>query len=336
MKGAVVMNDAGKAYLCLGFRTWGAIGVNLQQFNVGGKACFPVFMFAAAHYPFLNCATLLSHGVPLSAPQVMFAVDKANKEGVVWPHWLLNINPVNGPCGWRMCKVRPVLPTLVPAQLRTLHSVLQVTDGPYSMPAAAVKFGCYMQKPALRKLALANGILVPEGTGAMNKKTKQRSVLKPDWAWALAHKFWSAATQEEQQAMVDGMCRGFQPKLRAPMEVLKSVQMLDHDNAETFRDLQAFAERAQEEAEKAQGRGRLDELGTVLVEVFEWFAPYPFPFHSTRPVAEVKTCKQRRKGSTSLRRNCALAIWQCGLFLLLCFMLLPADAAQTNFCRRAS
>ena len=38
MKGAVALNEAGRPYLCLGFRTWGAIGVEMQEHKVDGKA----------------------------------------------------------------------------------------------------------------------------------------------------------------------------------------------------------------------------------------------------------------------------------------------------------
>ena len=143
---------------------------------------------------------------------------------------------------------------MVPTQLRSLHSVLKIAEGPYQLPAAAVKFGCWMDKKSIENVALANGATVPAGSGKMSKKG-ERNKMKRDWAWALVEKFWSGEPQEAKQKMVDGMCWGSKHSIKAPLEIIQSVQMLDFDNAETFRDLANLAQKAYEQSEKAQGRG---------------------------------------------------------------------------------
>ena len=200
---------------------------------------------------------LLSSLLPPYA-QVVYSLDLTREpaDGSFWPEWLMNADPSAATCGWQMCSVEPLLPAFVPATLTHLHSVLHVTAGPYALPKAAVRFGCWMNKSQLSHMATANGIAVPEGTGKPDKKGV-RGVNKRDWAHALVNHFFPECNEKERQEMVQGMCWGARHSFKAPLETLQSVKMLDHDNAQTFEGLAKLAEKSREESAQAAGRGAL-------------------------------------------------------------------------------
>ena len=188
------------------------------------------------------------------------------KDGVLWPTWLLNDIGDNSKCKWSMCKVKPVLPAFMPPALQKLHSALEIADGPYKLPAAAIKFGTWMTAAQLKKLALANQVMVPAGTGKLNETTNVRSVLKRDWARALVAKLWPDASKDEQAEMVQGLVFGAKFSVATPEQVLKSVQLLDHDNAETFKGLRDLAEKAAQDSERARGRGGLIAISRYVLQ----------------------------------------------------------------------
>ena len=164
------------------------------------------------------------------------------------------MDPCDTTCKWKMGTLEPVLPMKVPGQLQHLNSVLVVRDGPYSLPRAAVKMGCWMTKPMLQNVARANGVQVPAGTGKMNKDGK-RTVLKSDVAWALVNKWWRHLPADEKKECVRRLCFGASHTVTAPLDIVSAVRMLDHNNAETFAGLSSLAEKALDESEKARARG---------------------------------------------------------------------------------
>ncbi|CAE7835620.1 unnamed protein product [Symbiodinium sp. CCMP2592] len=180
MKGAVAVRGAA-AYLLLGFRSYLCLAVRLQQFEADNKIYWQV--------------------PPL---------DEQSKLKI--PAVLINEDASIATCSWKMCSVTPVIPAMMPEQLKNLTSLLTPSSELEPLPKAAVRLGNWLDKATVRKLCLANGIAQPsQGTGKPGKKGV-RSLRKADWVVALVRGMFPDMPEDEQHKILKMFMKTWDPR----------------------------------------------------------------------------------------------------------------------------
>ncbi|CAE7587809.1 unnamed protein product [Symbiodinium sp. CCMP2592] len=239
-KGAVAVRGS-NAYIILGFRKWATLGVRLNEHQVAGKVYWEV--------------PALDESAKLKVPSVL-----VNKDASV------------ATCQWKMCAITPVIPALMPAELKHKTSLLTATGELESLPKASVRIGNWLSLENIKRLCKANGIAQPaRGTGKPNAKGV-RSVLKRDWARVLVSGFFPDLDEESVNEILRKFMGTWDPtKLACPSEVVECVEGLDAEERDQsyIKRVKELAQKAKEAAAEVQGRGFMACMYVVVLACFQ-------------------------------------------------------------------
>ena len=187
------------------------------------------------------------------------ALDEATKLKV--PTVLFNKDANAATCPWKMCGITPVIPALMPAELKTHTSLLTATGELESLPKASVRLGNWLSLANIKKMCRANGIAQPErGTGKPNAKGV-RSLLKRDWAQVLVRGFFPEMDEDSLKELLQRFMGTWDPtKMACPTEVVECVEGLDAEEQDQsyIKRVKELAQKAREATAELQGRGSLD------------------------------------------------------------------------------
>ncbi|CAE7242719.1 cyp6, partial [Symbiodinium sp. CCMP2456] len=176
-----------------------------------------------------HCALFRAHGTAVvkasarAAAEDYFALPPLTAENLeCQPTWIMHLNVLNQTDVWSAAVPEPVIPAMIPEDLR---------------PAACL---LTLKHPFEKLIAKLNSVAMPEeGSGAANSRTGRRNHIKIDFASALVHHLFPRLRpdDEEYQRMVRDLAGTKRKLTDCPDEVLAAVSVLDKDNAETFQGL---------------------------------------------------------------------------------------------------
>ena len=163
-------------------------------------------------------------------------------------------------CAWKMGPVSPVIPAMMPRDLKEHTSLLALTGEMEALPRASVRHGNWMNLANVKKMCEANGVAKPtEGTGKVGKNGK-RSILKRDWVLVLLRGLFPTMDQEEMNNLLRKFMGTWDPsKMACPTEVMDCVEGLDHEEQDEsyVKRVKDLARKARDASAEVQGRGLL-------------------------------------------------------------------------------